>query len=392
MGVPDREAMERIRKEDIIDRKLDYLIVKLGCCDWYSKRVKKVALLEFDRGRKSMGVIVRTHNGANKLLVKGAVENILERSSYVQLSDGTVVTLDGATRERLLSKLNAMSSKALRCLAFAYKEDLGNLSSYDGEGHLAHAVLLDPTNYSTIESGLVFVGMVGLRDPPREEVHKVIYDCMEAGIRVVVITGDNKNTAEAICREIGVFTENEDLKTKSFTGKEFLALSEVDCRRILSAKGGALISRAEPKHKQEIVRMLKDAGKIVAMTGDGVNDAPALKLADIGVAMGISGTEVAMEALVDFCRQSTFMPKMYANFDCDITCSNIFEELGNLLAKSAFPVTCPLSAMHILALEGLIAVIHSMAERAGASGSIIPVLEVANPNETQEYVPFWTLK
>ncbi|KAH7442899.1 hypothetical protein KP509_02G006600 [Ceratopteris richardii] len=102
--------------------------------------------------------------------------------------------------------------------------------------------------------------------------------------------------------------------------------------------------------------------------------------------------EVAMEALVDFCRQSTFMPEMYANFDCDITCGNIFEELGNLLSKSAFPVNCPLSAMHILALEGLIAVIHSMAERAGASGSIIPVLEVANPNETREYVPFWTLK
>ncbi|MCO5559133.1 hypothetical protein L7F22_012725 [Adiantum nelumboides] len=296
MGVPDREALERIRKEDIIDHSLDYLVVKLGCCDWYSKRVEKVALLEFDRGRKSMGVIVRTRSGANKLLVKGAVENVLERSSYLQLANGTVVSLDNAARERLLAKLNVMSSKALRCLAFAYKEDLGDLNSYDGERHPAHGLLLDPSNYSAIESGLIFVGMVGLRDPPREEVHKAIYDCKEAGIRVLVITGDNKNTAEAICWEIGVFYENEDLSNKSFTGKEFLALPEIDRRRILSGKGGLLFSRAEPKHKQEIVRMLKDAGEIVAMTGDGVNDAPALKMADIGIAMGISGTEVAKEA------------------------------------------------------------------------------------------------
>lgn len=296
MGVPDREALERIRKEDLIDHSLDYLVVKLGCCDWYSKRVEKVALLEFDRSRKSMGVIVRTRSGNNKLLVKGAVENILERSSHVQLSNGAVVRLDSSTRELLLSKLATMSSKALRCLAFAYKEDLGDLNSYDGERHPAHHLLLDPANYSAIESDLTFVGMVGLRDPPREEVHKAIYDCKEAGIRVMVITGDNKNTAEAICREIGVFHDNEDISNKSFTGKEFLALSESDCKSILSGKGGLLFSRAEPRHKQDIVRMLKDAGEIVAMTGDGVNDAPALKLADIGIAMGISGTEVAKEA------------------------------------------------------------------------------------------------
>lgn len=296
MGVPDREALERIRKEDLIDHSLDYLVVKLGCCDWYSKRVEKVALLEFDRSRKSMGVIVRTRSGNNKLLVKGAVENILERSSHVQLSNGAVVRLDSNTRELLLSKLATMSSKALRCLAFAYKEDLGDLNSYDGERHPAHHLLLDPANYSAIESDLTFVGMVGLRDPPREEVHKAIYDCKEAGIRVMVITGDNKNTAEAICREIGVFHDNEDISNKSFTGKEFLALSESDCKRILSGKGGLLFSRAEPRHKQDIVRMLKEAGEIVAMTGDGVNDAPALKLADIGIAMGISGTEVAKEA------------------------------------------------------------------------------------------------
>nr|XP_043620949.1 calcium-transporting ATPase, endoplasmic reticulum-type [Erigeron canadensis]XP_043620950.1 calcium-transporting ATPase, endoplasmic reticulum-type [Erigeron canadensis] len=297
MGIPDVKAKNKIRDSQIM---ANYLIdnnsVQLGCCEWWTKRSKRVGTLEFDRIRKSMSVIVGEPTGQNRLLVKGALESLLERSSHVQLADGCVVPMDEPSRQLLLSKHAEMSSRGLRCLGLAYKDDLCELSDYNSEHHPSHKKLLDPTCYHSIETDLVFVGVVGLRDPPRDEVKSAIEECHGAGIKVMVITGDYKSTAEAICKEIGLLCEGEDMRGKSFTGKEFMGLSSLQQMDILAKPGGKVFSRAEPRHKQEIVRMLKDMGDVVAMTGDGVNDAPALKLADIGIAMGITGTEVAKEA------------------------------------------------------------------------------------------------
>ncbi|KAL0369740.1 UNVERIFIED_CONTAM: Calcium-transporting ATPase 4, endoplasmic reticulum-type [Sesamum angustifolium] len=269
----------------------------LRCSYAWNKIDQRIATLEFDRDRKSMGVIVNSGTGKKSLLVKGAVETLLERSNFVQLLDGSIIELDQSLREAILKSLHEMSTSALRVLGFAYKDDLPEFATYNGEeDHPAHELLLNPANYSSIESKLVFVGLAGLRDPPRKEVPQALEDCRTAGIRVMVITGDNKDTAEAICREIGVFGRHENISSTSLTGREFMELSSQDKERHLNQSGGLLFSRAEPRHKQEIVRLLKDLGEVVAMTGDGVNDAPALKLADIGIAMGIAGTEVAKEA------------------------------------------------------------------------------------------------
>ena len=282
----------------------------------------RLAVLEFDRGRKSMSVVVRENasvsssapktargtkkakaaasmKGTNALFVKGAPENVLERCAKMLMPDGSVAPLSASAKKRIVDQTAAMSENALRVLAFALKSgrDLGTLETYDGSPeHPGHAALKDPSSYEAVESDLTFVGLAGLRDPPRPEVAGAVAECASAGIRIVVITGDNKQTAEAICSDIGVFSSPSDANHRSFTGREFASLPRSKQIALLQSPGGVVCSRAEPKHKQDIVRLLKEQGEIVAMTGDGVNDAPALKLADIGIAMGITGTAVAKEA------------------------------------------------------------------------------------------------
>jgi len=253
-----------------------------SCVNSYiNNQYEKLMTLEFSRDRKSMSVLAKTKSGGtNTLYVKGAPEQILERCTTIYTEQSGVVNLNSNIKSLITKKINEWAEDGLRVLAFAIVKD----------SKLNPQAKIDTKDFSSYESNMTFLGLVGMMDPPRKEVLDSIRKCKEAGIRVIVITGDNKKTAESICKQIGIFDSTEDISKKSFTGREFDEMSKEQKKKtVLTAN---LFSRVEPLHKQELVDLLKSQGFIVAMTGDGVNDAPALKKADIGVSMG-SGTDVA---------------------------------------------------------------------------------------------------
>jgi len=249
---------------------------------WYEKRSPRLATYEFSRDRKSMSVLVGDKK-QQRLLVKGAPESIIDRCTQTIVgANGKKVPMSKNLSDILLREVVDYGNRGLRVIALASVEDVTS------NPLLKKAKTTK--EYLDLEQKLTFLGLVGMLDPPRPEVAGSIRKCKEAGIRVIVITGDNRNTAETICRQIGVFGEYEDLKGKSYTGREFDNLTESE--QLEAAKKASLFSRVEPSHKSRLVDLLQSAGEVVAMTGDGVNDAPALKKADIGVAMG-SGTDVS---------------------------------------------------------------------------------------------------
>ena len=181
-----------------------------------------LATLEFDRTRKSMSVLTAPSGAPSPLLlVKGAAECVLARATRVMLPDGSVVGITPEIRANMVAGIEAMASKALRTLALAIRTDLPPAIRNMGgtNGAAGRAMLADPATYDGVESDLTMLGLVGLVDPPRREVKDAIEQCSTAGIRVMVITGDNRNTAEAICRQIGVFEPDEELSGKSMIGK-----------------------------------------------------------------------------------------------------------------------------------------------------------------------------
>ena len=247
----------------------------------YEKRFQRLATYEFSRDRKSMSVLV-TDGNVQRLLVKGAPESVIDRCSHVLISsNGRKVPLTDSLSALLQKEVVEYGNRGLRIMALASVDNVSSPLTKSAK---------TSTEYNQLEQKMTLLGLVGMLDPPRPEVKDSIRLCRQAGIRVVVITGDNQNTAETICRQIGVFGEDEDLTGKSYTGRQFDALSESE--QLAAAKNASLFSRTEPTHKSKLVDLLQSTGEVVAMTGDGVNDAPALKKADIGVAMG-SGTDVA---------------------------------------------------------------------------------------------------
>jgi len=280
---------------------------------YWKQHYTTLSTLEFTRDRKSMSVLVKpTPQSSRKnknqtgvksmlglggssqmLLVKGAPESILERCTHIKSNQSEEnIFLTPQIKKKILDKLAEYSSGSmmLRCLGCAMIENCSNLDKN---------LLSSPSNFHLLEKNMTFIGMACMLDPPRSEVKSAIETCQEAGIRVVVITGDNKGTAESICRRIGLFDDliypesNVDLTRYSFTGSEFDELNGEMQKIVINE--ARLFSRVEPRHKSQIVDLLQKSGMVVAMTGDGVNDAPALKKADIGIAMG-SGTAVAKMA------------------------------------------------------------------------------------------------
>ncbi|MDA1052233.1 MAG: cation-translocating P-type ATPase [Planctomycetota bacterium] len=226
--------------------------------------------LPFDAERKAMSVLLKDESGHRVQYTKGAPEGILEKC-VSERRDNRVVPLTDERRREIIEANGEMASRALRALALAYRDDDGAEPTID-------------------ENGLTFAGLVGMIDPPREEVKQAVVRCREAGIRPVMITGDHPATATSIARELGIASETD----RVVSGQDLDAMSDDE----LSAEVEhiAVYARVAPEHKLRVVRAWKDRGEIVAMTGDGVNDAPAVKAADIGIAMGISGTDVTREA------------------------------------------------------------------------------------------------
>ncbi|CAA7265392.1 unnamed protein product [Cyclocybe aegerita] len=248
--------------------------------EYFERTKPRLLTFEFSRDRKMMSVLVRV-NGTGSLFVKGAPESVLERCTSV-IVNGKTIPLTSALKASLLKSTVAYGSNGLRTLALAYR-DVQDIDS-------THYLSESSKDYARFEQNLTFVSLVGMLDPPRPEVREAVANCRAAGIRVICITGDNKGTAETICRQIGIFGDDEDLTGKSYTGRELDELSHEE--KVKAVQRASLFSRTEPNHKSQLVDLLQGLGLVVAMTGDGVNDAPALKKADIGVAMG-SGTDVA---------------------------------------------------------------------------------------------------
>ncbi|HET8560765.1 MAG TPA: cation-transporting P-type ATPase [Marmoricola sp.] len=241
------------------------------------RRQERIAIHHFDPGLRRMATVDRD-DGAARLHAKGAPEELIALCTRIAQADGKDAPMDDATRRQVLDLVGAWAREGLRVLAVADRDLAG--------------VPLDGLGRADAERELTLLGVVAMLDPPRPEVAAAVARCHEAGIRVVVVTGDHAATARGIAQQVGIGDEH----TMVVNGSELDRLTEPELDRLLDDNRELIFSRSSPEAKLRIADALQELGQVVAMTGDGVNDAPALRKADIGVAMGRSGTDVAREA------------------------------------------------------------------------------------------------
>ncbi|MBB3110476.1 Ca2+-transporting ATPase [Paenibacillus phyllosphaerae] len=270
----DSPAEEWVLKGDPTEGALTVLAAKLGVtAKSLSSLYKREKEFSFDSDRKRMSVLV-SHQGGRLVCTKGAPDVLMEQCNYV-LWDGKVVPFTPTLKQKVSAAGEAMAQQALRVLGFAYR-DLKSTDRSDSEGD--------------VECQLIFIGLTGMIDPPRREVKDAITTCRRAGIKTVMITGDHQLTAEAIAGQLGIMPRGG----KALSGQQLAAMDDDKLDSVVDEV--YVYARVSPEHKLRIVKSLQRKGHVVAMTGDGVNDAPAIKAADIGIAMGITGTDVSKEA------------------------------------------------------------------------------------------------
>ncbi|MCD6109626.1 cation-transporting P-type ATPase [bacterium] len=256
------------------------MVRKMGfTLEYFGDAYEKIYELAFDSTRKRMSVIEKEKSTNDYyMFTKGAPDEVLSVCSHI-LMNGRVIKLDDEMRERIKKENEDMAKRALRVIGFAFKQ-IDRRQKY---------------HHETDENDLVFVGLTGMIDPPRANVKKAIAMAKRAGIKIYIVTGDHGLTAEAIAKRIGLITKDD--KHKILTGEDIGKMSVQDIQKMFKDdKHGIIFARTAPEDKLKIVSALKKSGHVVAVTGDGVNDAPALKRADIGIAMGITGTDVSKEA------------------------------------------------------------------------------------------------
>ncbi|NLJ99656.1 MAG: calcium-translocating P-type ATPase, SERCA-type [Clostridia bacterium] len=284
---------------------------------------QRIEEIPFDSDRKRMSVIYRNRIG-EFLYTKGAPDVVLERCKYI-LSNGSISEITKEKREKILNQNLELADRAMRVLALAYREVSSESSRYDED----------------LEKDLVFVGLAAMIDPPRPEVTEAIKKCYKAGIRTVMITGDHPSTAAAVAKEIGLTRYG----SRVVTGKELGKMSEKRFSQIVEEI--SVYARVSPKDKLRIIRTLKGKGHIVAMTGDGVNDAPAVKEANIGIAMGIAGTDVTKEASSMILLDDNFSTIISATEEGRVIYDNIRKFIRYMLACNIGEVMVVLLAMII---------------------------------------------